>query len=151
MRRAQRLELVQRVVDDLERRRAEALADCERQLAASEARLLELQAYQARYARDFAARAGTGMNGAGLRDYQTFLARLEEAVRQQSQIVMRARAQRDAERRNWQSAAQRAEAVGQMVKRWRMEEQRLADRREQHEADERAQRAWAREVQLRGA
>src|SRR5688572_22044215 len=111
MKRTQRMEMVQRVVDDTERQRAERLAASEKRVAECEAKLAELESYQAGYARDFVSRAGAGIGAVGLRDYQTFLARLTEAVRQQTQLLTRARAERDAERLNWQNAAQRAEAV----------------------------------------
>jgi flagellar FliJ protein len=142
MKRAQRLEIVQRVVDDQERQHAEALATSERRLSESETKLEELQRYHAGYASDFALRAQSGMDSAAARDYQAFLARLEEALRQQSQLVVRARAQRDGELQTWQGAAQRAEAVGQMLRRFQSEEVRAVDRREQQESDERSQRAW---------
>ena len=150
MKRAQRLEMVQNAVDDQERQRAEALAASERRVVENEAKLAELETYHAGYVRDFKLRAEAGMDGAAVRDYQTFLARLEEALRQQSQVILRARVQRDAELLTWQGAAQRAEAVGQMVKRFRTEEERAQDRRDQHETDERAQRAWAHGVTPRG-
>jgi len=151
MKRAQRLEMVQNVVDDLERRRAEALASSERRVSESEAKLAELEGYQASYFRGFAVRAGSGIDANLARDYQAFLARLEEAIRQQIQVVTRTRAQRDSERQNWQGAAQRAEAVGQMVKRFQTEEVRAADKLEQQESDERSARAWAYGLVARGA
>lgn len=151
MKRAQRLQIVQRVVDDQERSRAEALAGSERRLRESETKLQELETYHASYVRDFNLRAGSGMDSTLVRDYQAFLARLEEALRQQHQVVIRARAQRDGEQRTWQGAAQRAEAVGQMVKRFQTEDERALERRDQHEADERSQRAWAHGLALRGA
>jgi flagellar FliJ protein len=151
MKRAQRLEMVQNVVDDLERRRAEALASSERRVSESEAKLAELEGYQASYFRGFAVRAGSGIDAHLARDYQAFLARLEEAIRQQTQVVTRTRAQRDSERQNWQGAAQRAEAVGQMVKRFQTEEVRAADKLEQQESDERSARAWAYGLVARGA
>jgi flagellar FliJ protein len=151
MKRAQRLEMVQNVVDDLERRRAEALASSERRVSESEAKLAELEGYQASYFRGFAVRAGSGIDANLARDYQAFLARLEEAIRQQTQVVFRTRAQRDSERQNWQGAAQRAEAVGQMVKRFQTEEVRAADKLEQQESDERSARAWAYGLVARGA
>ena len=141
MKRSDRMKTVQRAVEDAERRRAEALAASERRVAETESRLAELQNYQVTYAREFATRARFGMGGAGLRDYQTFMARLAEAVRQQTQIVYRARAERDAELERWRNAASRAKAVGGVVKRWQGEEQRALDRREQNESDERSQRA----------
>lgn len=151
MKRVQRLELVQNVVDDQERRRAEALASSERRVSESEAKLAELESYHASYVRGFNVRAGSGIDGHLARDYQAFLARLEEAIRQQTQLVTRAHAQRDSEKQNWQGAAQRAEAVGQMVKRFQTEEARDADRREQQESDEHSARAWAYGLVARGA
>lgn len=150
MKRTQRLKMVQNVVEDQERRRAEQLAVTEKRVNECETRLTELENYQASYSREFAARASNGIGAAGLRDYQTFLARLSEAVRQQSQAVFRARAERDAERQIWQSAAQRAEAVGRIVKRWQTEEQRTFDRYEQRETDERAQRSINGGLHARG-
>jgi flagellar FliJ protein len=151
MKRTQRLEMVQHVVDDQERRRAEALALSERRVTESETKLAELENYHDSYVRGFAIRAQAGMDGVMARDYQAFLARLEEALRQQNQIVIRARAQRDSEMQNWQGAAQRAEAVGQMVKRFQVEEARALDRREQAESDERSARALTYELVARGA
>src|SRR3569833_1476884 len=150
MKRAQRLEMIQNVVDDQERRRAEALANSERRVSESEAKLAELESYQASYVRGFAVRAGSGIDANMARDYQAFLARLEEAIRQQTQVVTRTRAQRGGEKQNWQGAAQRAEAGGQMVKRFQTEEVRAADKREQQESDERSARVWAYGLVARG-
>ena len=151
MKRAERIVMVQKVVDDLERRRAQALVTCERQVTESEAKLAELEAYRAGYIRDFSVRAGSGMNAASARDYQTFLARLGEALRQQGQVVVRAKAQRDSERQNWQGAAQRADAVGNMAKRWNAEDRQDLERREQKESDDLSQSSWAHGMHTRGA
>jgi flagellar protein FliJ len=150
MKRSQRLEMVQNVVDGQERRRAEALAASQRRVTESEAKLMELQSYHESYVHGFAVRAESGMDGRLARDYQAFLARLEEALWQQQQIVIRARAQRDSEMQIWQGAAQRAEAVGQMVRRFQSEEARELDRREQVESDERSARAWTYGLVARG-
>jgi flagellar FliJ protein len=151
MKRAQRLEMVQNVVHDQERRRAEALAASEQRVTEGETKLTELETYHESYVRGFAIRAESGIDGAMARDYQAFLARLEEALRQQTQIVIRARAQRDSEMQIWQGAAQRAQAVGQMVKRFQSEEARALDRQEQVESDERSARAWVYGLVARGA
>lgn len=142
--------MVKKVVDALERSKAEALAACERRVNESEAKLTELETYRAGYVCDFALRAEAGMSGASARDYQVFLSRLDEALRQQAQAVIGTRAQRDSERQNWQDAAQRADAIGHTVQRWQSEEHRLLERHEQHESDERSQRIWAHGAALRG-
>jgi flagellar protein FliJ len=150
MKRAQRLKMVQRAVEDLERRRAEQLALAEKKVNECQTRLTELETYQANYCRDFATRASRGIGAAGLRDYQTFLERLSEAVRQQSQTVGSACVERDAERKLWQTAAQRAQAVSRVVKRWQAEDTRTLDRFEQRESDERAQRPLFAGLHARG-
>jgi flagellar FliJ protein len=140
MKRSERMQTVERVVSDVERKRAEALAARERHVTDCENKLSELESYQKSYAEQFQTRAGAGMGAVGLRDFQTFMVRLGEAVKQQAQLVVKAKADRDAERVVWQHAAQRAEAVGGLVERWQKDEQRQDDKREQSESDERAQR-----------
>jgi flagellar FliJ protein len=110
------------------------------QLRAQEAaqRLAELRRYRDEYASGFEGRAAAGIGGAGLRDYQAFLARLDEAVRQQQQIWMRAEAELEFERQRWRDAAVQVRAVEAVGERWRADENREAARREQGESDEHA-------------
>jgi flagellar protein FliJ len=143
MKRAERMEMVKKVVDDFERRKAEALALSERRVSESEKKLTDLETYRTNYVRDFQTRAQSGINGAAARDFQAFLARLDDALHQQNQVCISTRAQRDAERQNWQDAVQRAEAIGTTVKRWQNEERLVLEKREQRDSDERSQRIWA--------
>jgi flagellar FliJ protein len=138
--RAKRMKPVQNLYDDTERRLAVALATIERRVAEAEAKLQELERYRGEYDKQFALRAGSGIGATALRDYQAFLARLTEAIRQQQAVVKRAQSERDAERLRWQDAAKRAKALGHVVEQWQTEERRASDRREQRESDERSQR-----------
>jgi flagellar FliJ protein len=131
---------VQSLFDDNERRLATGLATIERKVADAEAKLQELERYRLDYDKQFAQRAGGGIGVTALRDYQAFLSRLSEAIRQQRAVVKRAQSERDAERLRWQDAAKRAKALGHVVEQWQTEERRASDRREQRESDERAQR-----------
>ena len=140
MKRSERMQTVERVVSDAERKRAEALAARERHVTECESKLQELESYQKSYAEQFQTRMGAGIGAAGLRDFQSFMLRLGEAVKQQTQLVAKAKADRDAERKVWQHAAQRAEAVGGLVERWQKEEQYQQDKQDQRDSDERAQR-----------
>jgi flagellar FliJ protein len=140
MSRVRRIAPVQTVLEQTERRLAEAFAASERRVAEGEAKLEELERYRAEYERAFAERAARGMGATDLRDYQAFLARLKEAIRQQRSVVERARIDRDVEQRRWRQAAQKAKALDHVVEAWRAEERRAGERREQREIDERAQR-----------
>jgi flagellar FliJ protein len=145
--RSKRLAPVQDVVENAERRLAQSLAACERKVSEAEGKLQELTRYRGEYERQFAQRAASGMGVNELRDYQAFLARLTEAMRQQQSVVHRVRADRDAERLRWQDSARRAKALDHVVTQWQDEERRTAERREQRDADERAQRVSKRDFQ----
>jgi len=144
MKKTERIGMVRRVVETHERRKAEALAACEKSVVAAQAKLDELESYRAAYVREFTRRAESGMSGAGVREYQVFLGRLDEALRQQSQILAQARLQRGAELESWRNAARRATAVGNLATHWQAEEQRTADKIEQKESDERSQQLWSK-------
>jgi flagellar FliJ protein len=131
---------VQNLYDDTERRLAVALATVEKKVADAETKLRELERYRGDYENQFKQRAGRGIGATELRDYQAFLARLSDAIRQQQAVVKRAQSERDAERQRWEEAAKRAKALGHVVEQWQTEERRASDRREQRESDERSQR-----------
>jgi flagellar protein FliJ len=140
MTRSKRLAPAGRVIDERERQQAEQLALSEKRVAESEAKLAELERYYADYAREFAIKAGKGTGVSSLRDYQTFLARLTQAVSQQTGLLLSVRQERDAELVRWQQAARHAKAVGNVMERWRSEEHYAEEKRDQRESDERAQR-----------
>ena len=140
MSRSKRLQPVQNLMDDAEPRLARSLAAFETRVQEAEAKLLELERYLGEYQKQLAARAAQGMGVLELRDYQAFLARLNEAIRQQRGVVQRSMSERDAERKRWQDAARRAKAIDYVVDQWQLEERKAGDRREQIEIDERAQR-----------
>ena|ERR1044071_1191663 len=146
MSRAKRLEPVQDVVEAAERRLAQSLAGLQRRLADAESKLLELERYRDEYQQGLTQRAGGGIGVAQLRDYQAFLGRLNEAIRQQQSVVQRARGDRDAEQQRWQHAARRVKAVDHVVDRWQAEDRRVAERREQRDTDERGQRTRRRDL-----
>lgn len=140
MKRARRLEPVQQIVDDAQRRLAMSVAAFEKRVLEGEAKLQELTRYKGEYEQQFSQRAGRGIGVTDLRDYQAFLARLSEAIKQQQALVQRARAEHEAERMKWQEALKRSKALGHVVERWKAEERHMNDRRDQRESDERAQR-----------
>lgn len=140
MNRAKRLAPVQQLVDDTERKLATSLAAHERRVIEAQDKLSELIRYRGEYQQQLAQRAGNGIAATDLRDYQVFLSRLTEAIRQQQGVVQRTASERDVERLRWQEAARRVKAIGHVVTQWQTEEQRMLDKRDQRETDERGQR-----------
>ncbi|MBL8266938.1 flagellar export protein FliJ [Steroidobacter sp.] len=144
MKRAKRLEPVQHIVDEAQKRLAMSVAGFEKRVQEGEAKLGELERYKGEYEQGFQQRASGGIGVTELRDYQAFLARLAEAIKQQQALVIRARAEYDAERLKWQDALKRSKALGHVVERWHAEERQVIDKREQRDSDERAQRKISR-------
>jgi flagellar FliJ protein len=144
MRRSERMAPVQQVLEGTEQARARELGDGQKRLAEAEAKLTELAAYHGEYLRAYRQRAEDGTNVTKLRDFQAFLARLELAMSQQEKVVAAAREQVANQRRNWQGAARQVKAVESVVDRWRGDEAKAGERRDQKESDERAQQTALR-------
>ena len=139
MKRSERLDVVQQVTSRNERQRAERVGAAERHLVEMQQKLTALEKYRSEYEAGFKTRAGTGLDVIGMRDFQTFLAKLGEALTQQRELVTLAQRALDAERTNWREAAQRAHVVETLAERWQSEEQRAETRRDQNESDELSQ------------
>jgi flagellar FliJ protein len=136
MKRSQRLDIVQQAAARTEKERAERVALAEKHLAEMQQKLAALEKYRTEYEAGFAARAGAGFGAVEVRDFQTFLARLGEALVQQKELVTAARRALDAERDQWREAAQRTHVVESLVERWQGEETRAENRRDQNMSDE---------------
>jgi flagellar FliJ protein len=131
MKRSERLDVVQQAAARTERERAERVGAAERHLVEMQQKLAALEKYRSEYESGFASRAGAGVDVIGMRDFQTFLARLGEALAQQRELV---------------TLAQRALDVETLAERWQNEESRDASRRDQAEIDELSrQRATAKD------
>jgi flagellar FliJ protein len=83
MKRSERLDVVQQAAARTERERAERVGAAERHLAEMQQKLTALEKYRNEYETGFAAKAGAGLDVVGMRDFQTFLAKLGEAMVQQ--------------------------------------------------------------------
>jgi len=146
MKRSERLDVVQQVAARTERERAEKVGAAERHLVEMQQKLAALEKYRSEYESGFATRAGAGADVIRMRDFQTFLAKLGEALAQQRELVALAQKALESERSNWREAAQRAHVVESLAERWQTEESRAESRRDQIESDELSnQRARNRE------
>ncbi len=105
-------------------------------------RLQELLRYREDYLQRFQCDAGGGLAGTRLRNYQAFLAKLDNAIRQQQDILARARAEADFEREKLRDVSGQMAAVSGVAARWSGEERRADDRAEQRHSDELGERAF---------
>ncbi|MCC7464332.1 MAG: flagellar export protein FliJ [Gammaproteobacteria bacterium] len=144
IKRTKRLEPVDRLVRGVERDCARRLAGAQQRLVDAGQRLAELERYREEYQQSFRARARSGLPARGLREFQVFIARLDEAIAQQRTLRQQLHAEHAREHSQWQHAAVRSSAVGKVIERARSEERQVEDRRAQRELDERAQRQGVR-------
>ncbi|MCU0759136.1 MAG: flagellar export protein FliJ [Steroidobacteraceae bacterium] len=144
MKRAQRLDHFRDDLENTEKEQRARLAATEARTRDARARLAELQRYREEYLQGLGRRAAGGMDATALRDYQAFIARIGEAIRQQAQLVSRADLECEFERQRWNETASRCRAVASVVERWKAEERIGLARAEQRDTDE-----WARLVAAR--
>jgi flagellar FliJ protein len=140
MKRSKRLEPVGEMAEGEERECAARVAGIQARLDDAQRRGTELKRYLVEYQSMFQQRAAAGIGVAGLRDYQTFLARLNEAVRHQDGVVAQLESDCARARVEWLEAAARKSAVSKVIEHARTEDQKIEDRRSQKETDEHAQR-----------
>src|SRR4029450_8744130 len=101
MKRSERFDVVQQAAARTERERAERVGAAERHLVEMQQKLAALEKYRSEYESGFASRGGAGADVIGMRDYQTFLAKLGEALTQQRELVALAQGAVGAERATW--------------------------------------------------
>lgn len=134
-RRSERMQKIVSLAAADERRESLAMGESQRQLGALIERLDELTAYR----REYAARElpASGVSALRWRDYQTFLARLDQAVTAQRELILDREKNVDAHRRRWMNKRRRLESLTRVLDRYRSEERVAADRRRQKVLDDR--------------
>jgi flagellar FliJ protein len=137
---SKRLKPVQQVAASRERNAARTMGQARQHLAQEEAKLAQLKQYHQEYLERFQQVASRGMSANQLQEYRAFLAKLDEAVRQQEKVVATSMANHSTHKNNWKQKHSRTQALGKVVERYQKEELKAADRSEQKENDERNNR-----------
>lgn len=137
---SERFKPVQRVAANKERKAATALGESLKQQQAAEQRLLELRQYRDEYLERLRNATGSGVNVTQLREYQAFLDKLENAIREQELAVERARAAVGNSKQTWQARYTKTRAMDSAVSRLRESERKAEDKKEQNATDEQVQR-----------
>lgn len=110
------------------------LAEQQQKLAKVEQQLEELQKYRAEYAE-----TSGGVSVGALLNRRQFVERIDQVIAQQITEVARQRRFLDGARNQWREAHAREKALGSVVDRYREQDRKSEDRREQAEVDERMQ------------
>jgi flagellar FliJ protein len=139
MMRSKRFEPIRDIASNSATDLSRAMGEAGRRVADLEGQLGQLKTYRDEYVKGSTEHRGT-MDAVKLQNYRSFLGRLGEAIRQQQTLLDRARAEYENRRMEWSAKRIEAESLGRVIDRFRKEEQRDADQREQREGDDAAMR-----------
>ena len=130
----------------LERDAAKALGDAQRQVAEAEQRLDQLRDYRHEYTERFARSGNHGLRPEQMMDYQAFLEKLNTAIAQQQQNIVKARQSLQQCRQYWFAQRGRSKLLDNVLARYVESEIQHASKREQRETDDRVRRrTWSDE------
>ena len=141
MMKSKRFEPIQEIASTSAKDLSRAMGEAARKVADLELKLQQLQAYRDDYTKNsLQSGSGSSMDAVKLQNYRSFLDRLGDAMRQQQKLLEHARAEYEKKRADWSEKRVEAESLGRVVERFRKEEQRAVDQREQREGDDAAMR-----------
>jgi flagellar protein FliJ len=138
---SKRLKPVQQVAESRERNAARTMGQARKHLAQEEAKLLQLRQYHQEYLDRFKLASSQGISVTQLQEYRAFLAKLDDAIRQQEKIVATSETNHSNQKDNWKQKHTRTQALGKVVERYRKEERKDEDLKEQKANDEHNTRA----------
>lgn len=133
--RSGKFEKIVKLAASEERRYAEATGAAQRRLNEQIDRLGELSAYRHNYSRDASSSRVT--SAAQLKDFQSFLDRLDQAVAAQQQVIRDCEQSLERHRRHWMSKKRRLDSLERVRDRYQHEERQAAERHAQRVADDR--------------
>lgn len=144
--RSQRLQIVLKLARQKEEAAQKELARAQERLQAEQAKLEQLRQFQAEYQANLQSRTGTAVNPMQYRALSAFISRLSVAMQEQERQIQLAAVQVERARQQWLLVHQRHQNMDRLIERYRDEEIREQDRREQRQADE----AALRNILMRG-
>jgi flagellar protein FliJ len=139
MTKSKRFEPIRDMADNFATNLRRGVAEAQRKVDEAERQLTQLQTYRD----DYVKKSGHGaasVDAVRLQNYRSFLDRLSQAIRSQGEVVANARHEHEKRRIEWSQKRVEAKALGKAVERFKSEERRLTDRREQLETDDGATR-----------
>jgi flagellar FliJ protein len=137
---SKRLKPVQRFAHSKEQSAARSMGQSRKNLEQEEAKLKQLKQYHQEYLSRFQQISSEGMSASQLQEFRAFLAKVDEAINQQEEVVAASLVNHNNHKSNWKQKHSRTQALNKVIDRYRDQEQKIADRREQKENDEHNQR-----------
>jgi flagellar FliJ protein len=139
MDRSDRLMPIIRLLESRELDAARQVGACRDHLARQRQTLAELKTFQNEYISRFNDAVKGGIGAGIIHDYHRFLNRLNQAIRQQQEVVETANSQHESSKQQWRQQRCQTKAMDKVAERYRSQECFEREQREQRESDEHAQ------------
>jgi flagellar FliJ protein len=124
--------------EQIEQDAIRVFAEAQQDLADAEQQLLQLLAYRDEYSGQLNGHAGLPMKQ--LRNFQAFVHKLGDAIKQAKLDIETKKQICEHRKQAWLKTRSRSQALNKVVEKYRQEELKQQDQREQKEMDEHAQR-----------
>lgn len=138
--RSKRLEPVQRIAEERSTEAGRVFGERQKFLQSQQQRLEQLEHFRDDYKQGRMQAGEAGMDAYRLRDYNAFIARIEQAIKQQRELVTGLEREVEQLRRGWIESLSHSRALDTAVDRMRGQERRDQNKREQALLDDLAQR-----------
>ncbi|MCC6207681.1 MAG: flagellar export protein FliJ [Gammaproteobacteria bacterium] len=139
MTRSQRMQPIAGLQRDKEIQATRVLGESRNRYLSQERRLSDLEKFMREYQQRFQAEGGGGTIER-FKEYRRFTDRLNVAIQQQKKLLEDCQRELEQQNRYWSEVSSKRRALDKVIDRFRHEEVSRAQRREQRETDERAQR-----------
>lgn len=137
MSKVKRFKPIVKVAESREKEAAKKLGDSQQALSDKEQRLTELKTYRSEYVESLASAGEQGMSIEQMRNYRSFLNNLDKAISQQELIVNHAEVDVGKVKSTWVDKLTRRKVLDKVVDKYKVQENKLADKTEQRELDDR--------------
>ncbi len=141
MKKSKRMKPLAEVAESRERTAARLLGEQRKALTEAETKLAELLGYRDEYAKKLEFSGGISIDARRMYDFRVFLSRLSEAIVHQQRRVEQSRKEYETKRHQWYETRTKIRAVDKIIERYRGDEARASERRDQTEADDRSRQA----------
>jgi len=136
MKKSKRLSLLVRIEEAKEREEARKFTECQKSAQEKKKKLSDLEGYLGEYREKFLALTRDGTGAETIRSCYAFISQLNTAISHQQKLVQDAEESVEEYRQIWIQARQRMDMLERTINRFRDEEQRIEQKKEQLLADE---------------
>ena len=140
MTKSKRLKPIIKIAEEREQEAVKVFVELQNMLQTKQAKLDELLQYKEEYQKKFTSSDSGSRSAFQFNDYLAFLRRLDIIIAEQRRVITQVEQEVAVKRQEWLKKREKTQALGKAAERYQNEERALIDKKEQKDADERAQR-----------